>query len=308
MKALFLNTRILTSLFLLAMSGAVTAQQTEAKLLLSQYQQFAIHTQPIDRNLALSIASHEKSRRLDIKVYGIVDQPFSKVSAVLSDPAVMCDFLILNLNIKTCTYAQDKQRTELVIYVAGKNYSPLYRAMEINPYFELQKKNNQYMRVLMASRKSRWALYDYSVIVEATALGNATLLRFTSKYHASHINMAATLAYLKTFARNKVGFTVVGHNELGEPKYIQGMRGVIERNAVRSYLALQAYLETSNTPEKKRFDSRLRRWFKLTDAYPRQLHEMELQSYLDNKHREYRNQYKTQQKILRRDSVSPSQN
>lgn len=299
---------VVAALGLLLISVAANADQTDAKLLLHQYRQFSSVSKPINKNIPLRIQSHEQDRRLRVNVFGIVSHPYSRVVAILSKPAVMCDFLILNMNVKTCTYRQAGQRAEMMIYVSGKRYSPLFLALEISPYFELQKKNNKYMRVLMASRKSEWGLKEYSVVVEATPYGESTLVRFTSQYHASRVNMAATAVYLKTFARSKVGFTVVSQNQRGEPQFVGGMRGVIERNAVRSYLALQAYLETASVPAEQRFETRLRRWFNLTDAYPRQLREMQWQSYLSNKRREYDNQRKLQQRIFRRASKNNTPN
>lgn len=290
---------VIVGLFLFGYLGVVNADQNNAKILLSQFRQFSAVTEQINKNIPLRIQSRETKRRLHVDVFGIISHPFSRVVSILSKPANMCDFLILNLNVKTCTYGQESESAGLMIYVSSKNYRPLFLSLKIDPYFELQKKNKNYMRVLMASRKSAWGIKDYSVIVEAAPYGKSTLVRFTSRYHASRVNMAATTFYLKTIARNKVGFTVADHNRQGEPQYVRGMRGVIERNAVRSHLALQAYLETDSVPNGKRFEARLRRWFELTEVYPQQLHEMQWKSYLRNKRREYRNQRKLQLQISR---------
>ncbi len=285
---------------LMVYSTIANADRADAHQLLSQYRQFSTNIKPIDKSLPLRIQSNEQDRSLRVDVYGVVSHPYSRVADALSSPAAMCDFLILNMNVKTCTYMRENRRASMVIYVAGKNYAPLYRTLKIEPYFELQKKSKNYLRVLMASRKGRWGMKEYSVLVEASPYENKTLVRFSSNYHASRINKAATTTYLKTFARKKVGFTVVGRNKQGLPEYVRGMRGVIERNAVRSYLALQAYLETASMPPNRRFESRLRRWFELTDVYTRQLHEMHWQPYLHNKRREYQNQLRLQRRILRR--------
>ncbi len=285
---------------LFILSATVSAALSDSRLLLNQYRQFSATTKPLDRNLALRIQSDEQGRRLRVDVYGIVNQPYPRVAEALSSPAAMCDFLILNMNVKTCTYEQVGRRLFMTIYIAGKNYAPLYRTLEIEPYFELQKKDRNYLKVLVASREASRGKTEYSVFVEAVPYGKATLVRFSSKYFASRINKAATTAYLKTFALNKVGFTVIGRNNQGLPEYVRGMQGVIERNAVRSYLALQAYLETTDAPVNLRFESRLWRWFKLTNVYKRQLHEMHWQSYLLNKRREYQNQLMMQKQILRR--------
>jgi len=287
---------------LFILTTTVNLALADSRLFLNQYFQFSAFTKPIDKNLALRIQSHEQDRRLRVNVYGFVDYPYSQVADVLASPAAMCDFLILNMNVKACTYQQGERRANMTIYVAGKKYAPLYRTMKIKPYFELQKRNRSYLKVLMTSPKGSWGIKKYSVLVEASPYKNRTLVRFSSNYESSRLNKAATSVYLKTFARKKVGFTVVGQNQLGQPEYVRGMQGVIERNAVRSYLALQAYLETAGVVTNQRLKSRLRLWFELTDTYSRQLHEMDWQSYLHNKQREYQNQARLQQRLSTRTS------
>lgn len=298
-----MSSRIITlGIGLFILTTAANLALADSRLLLNQYHHFSKVTKPIDKRLALRIQSHEQDRRLRMNVYGFVNYPYSQVADVLARPAVMCDFLILNMNVKTCTFTPGERRANMVIYVAGKKYAPLYRSMKIEPYFELQERSNNYIRVLMASPKRRWGATEYSVMLEASPYKNRTLVHLTSAYKASHLNKAATSTYLKLFARKKVGFTVVGRNQSGQPEYVRGIQGVIERNAVRSYLALQAYLETASVLSNRRFESRLRRWFELTDVYSHQLHEMDWRSYLSNKQREYQNQLRQQQRLSIRTS------
>jgi hypothetical protein len=51
-----------------------------------------------------------------------------------------------------------------------------------------------------------------------------------------------------------------------------GVKGARERNAVRYYLALLAYLDTLQFTAEQRFDKRINEWFNLTEKYPRQLY------------------------------------
>ena len=48
--------------------------------------------------------------------------------------------------------------------------------------------------------------------------------------------------YLATGGRDKVGFSIVGKTASGAPQYLDGMRAVVERNTMRYYLAIDAYL------------------------------------------------------------------
>ena len=69
-----------------------------------------------------------------------------------------------------------------------------------------------------------------------------------------------------------------------------GVRGSLERNAVRYYLAIQAYMDTINIPPDQRFEKRNSRWYDLTARFPRQLYELDKGEYIANKRREHGNQ------------------
>ncbi len=107
--------------------------------------------------------------------------------------------------------------------------------------------------------------------------------------YAYAYGMTARLAmqgYLGTVGRNKVGFSVTGHTADGRPVYIAGTRGVIERNTMRYYLAIEAYLGALSAPAAQQAEKRLNAWFDSVERYPAQLHEMERGEYLDMKHGE----------------------
>jgi hypothetical protein len=61
------------------------------------------------------------------------------------------------------------------------------------------------------------------------------------------------------------------------------MRGVVERNTMRYYLAIEAYLGALSLPPAQQFERRLADWHAGIERYPRQLHELTLGEYLDLK-------------------------
>ncbi len=97
--------------------------------------------------------------------------------------------------------------------------------------------------------------------------------------------------YLATIGRDKVGFAVAGTRPGGQPVYIGGIRALVERNTMRYYLAIEAFLGAVSAAPQERLDRRLRAWFAAIERYPRQLHEMEQGEYLDMKHKEYLRQH-----------------
>ena len=97
----------------------------------------------------------------------------------------------------------------------------------------------------------------------------------------------AMRTYLATIGRDKVGFTVTGKGTDGQPDYIGGTRGVVERNTMRYYLAIDTYLEAAGAAPATQPERRFQTWFAAVERYPRQLHEMDKGEYLAMKRAEY---------------------
>ena len=95
--------------------------------------------------------------------------------------------------------------------------------------------------------------------------------------------------YLATLGRAKVGFTVTDHKD-GKPVYIDGVLGLLERNTMRYYLAIDAYLGATAVPVADQPEKRIRDWYASTERYAPQLHEMEQNDYLEMKRKEIRRQ------------------
>ena len=57
---------------------------------------------------------------------------------------------------------------------------------------------------------------------------------------------------------------------------------------MRYYLAVIAYVGAPPGPPGQQMEQRLRAWFQLTERYAVQLHELKLNEYLDEKHRDLR--------------------
>ncbi len=96
--------------------------------------------------------------------------------------------------------------------------------------------------------------------------------------------------YFATLGRDKVGFTVTRRRSNGQPEYIQGMRGLVERNAMRYYLAIDAYLSARTAAPAQQLQQRLQTWFSATEQYARQLHEIDRADYVEMKLSEYQRQ------------------
>jgi hypothetical protein len=116
--------------------------------------------------------------------------------------------------------------------------------------------------------------------------GGKTFVHVGYAYSDSPALRLAAKVYFATIGGGKVGFTVTGTDSSGKPVYIGGPRGAIERNAVRYYFAIQAYMNTLRHAEKDRFSMRISEWYDLANRYREQLFELEKSDYLEFKTKE----------------------
>ena len=100
-----------------------------------------------------------------------------------------------------------------------------------------------------------------------------TFIHFSYSFAYGLAGRLALQVYLGTIGRDKVGFGVAGTGSDGKPVYIGGIRGLVERNTMRYYLAIEAFLGAVSAPPQERLERRLRDWFAASERYPRQLHE-----------------------------------
>ena len=128
---------------------------------------------------------------------------------------------------------------------------------------------------------------DYRIALEAIPLETGQTfihLAFSNAYGS--LGRLAMQAYFATTARDRVGFTVLDTQPDGRLRHVGGMRGAVERNAMRYYLAIESYLGALSGSPQARFEKRIHAWYEASERYPRQLHEMEQGDYLDMKRKE----------------------
>ncbi len=221
------------------------------------------------------------------EMYAVVNYPFAVVSAGLSSPDHWCDVMILHINTKYCRSVVAPSGPVLRVNIGKKTPEDLTDAARVEFSFTVGAASSDYLEVLLAANEGPLGTSDYRIQLDAVALPNAkTFLHLTYTYATDFSARLAMQTYLATLGRSKVGFTVVGTLPGGQPAYVGGMRGVVERNTMRYYLAIDAYLESLGGAPAGQLDKRLQGWFAAVERYPLQLHELDLQEYLSMKHAE----------------------
>ena len=235
----------------------------------------------------LVLNSTESPDQLKGEIYAVLNYPFATVNGALNNPAHWCNALILHINVKYCRAISDKAGTVLDINLGKKYDQPLVETYKTTfKYSEVTSAANYFSRELKAA-DGPLGTHDYRIWVEATPLKNGqTFLHFTYAYSFGLTGRLAMKGYLATIGKDKVGFTIDGKQSNTQPNYIQGVRGVVERNTMRYYLAIDAYLATLKTPPESQLEKSLQVWFDNTEQFSEQLHEVERAEYFEMKRKE----------------------
>ncbi len=248
-------------------------------------------------DLALRVESWEKEGLLGAEVVSRLDYPYARFYETLTQPGAWCQILPLVFNIKSCTYMNTDGRQHLTVYIGRKFYETPEDAYKVDYRFQVQEESAERFRILLFAPEGPHGTGDYRIELEARAESDGrTALYMRSSFRPSLRSTLATRAYLATSGRDKVGFSIQGYKN-GEPVYVGGTSGIIERNAMRYYLALKAYLDTLQLPQEARFQARLHAWYDMTEEYPRQLYEMDKEDYLSAKKRERMQQLELQESL-----------
>jgi len=240
----------------------------------------------------LYLDSSETSDGVAGDVYALLDYPLAIAGAALGSPDNWCDILLLHLNTKYCRASIAGRERVLNLSIGKKHDQPLDDAYQVIAGYQVVAQSPNYLQVRLDVDKGPLSTRDYRIVIEAIAPENGkTFIHISYSYKYGLVGRLAMQAYLATIGRDKVGFTVVGTQADRQPLYIGGMRGVVERNTMRYYLAIEAFLGALSTPRQEQPEKRFRDWFSAIERYPRQLHELERSEYLDMKRKEFLRQH-----------------
>ena len=295
-----MNTRVRTiercvmamlAVLLLWAGGLDAAHAQDAAALLARHA--SLHEQlasnPFHRPLVLE--STQTSNDLKGDVYAVVDQPYAVVATALQGMDHWCALLILHLNVKDCSTAGKAPNEVLSLYLGRKFDQPLEDAYRVDFNYRAATVGDDYLKVLMKADTGPLSTRNYRLALEAVPLdAKRSFIHMSYSYAYGLAARLAMQGYLATVGSDKVGFSIVGKDDDGKPLYIGGVRGVVERNTMRYYLAIEAYLGALSAPPGDRLEKRLRDWYAATERYTVQLHELDRDDYLAMKRHEVQRQ------------------
>lgn len=259
------------------MAAAVPAYAGNAEALRARYA--AMEAELADSNFGrpLHIESREEGGRQTGDIHAAIDMPFATVAAALRDPGRWCDILVLPANVKRCTAAE----SSLALYVARKPQDPPEDAYRVDLNYRVLSDHSDYREVLLSAPSGPMGTRNYRIRLEAAPLdGQRSFLHLSYSYALGLAARIAMQAYFATSGRDKTGFSIVDRQPDGRPVYVDGARGAVERNAMRYYLAVEAFLESLQAPPRERLETRLRDWYAAIDQYPQLKEDVDREEYL----------------------------
>jgi hypothetical protein len=287
---------LLAALGTLPDTQAATAPEGNRTQLLAAYRLLEPRLRLGTGNTPLTVETSTRDGLVLGNIYAILDHPYGKVTQALRNAHNWCDIVPLHMNMKACTTQPLHTGTHLTLYAGRKSYQPPGQARALSYTYRVQTLDSDYFSATLTADKAE--ADSPPVALEAIPLdGERVLIHVRYAWRTPLWLRVATDSYFATVGARKVGFSTTGTDLHGEPEYVGGLHGAIERNALRYYLALDSYFSTDQTTEAGRFEQRLNRWFDLTEHYPAQLHEMNKADYLWTKRKERTQQLKMQQQL-----------
>jgi hypothetical protein len=236
----------------------------------------------------LHIDSSENGDTLNGDVYAVLDHSFAAVSGSLKNPADWCDIMLLPFNTKYCRAMEANGASSLQVRIGRKFDQPVQDAYPLDFAWQPVAVAPDYFESRLHARTGPLGTRDYRIAVSAVPLdGGRTFMHLSYSYGYGLAGRVAMQGYLATAGASKVGFSVSGKDGNGQPVYIGGVRGAVERTAMRYYLAIDAHLASLKFPPGQQLDKRLQAWFSSAERYMRQLHEMDGATYFAMKRGEY---------------------
>ncbi|PKO58890.1 MAG: hypothetical protein CVU24_16395, partial [Betaproteobacteria bacterium HGW-Betaproteobacteria-18] len=197
----------------------------------------------------LVLQSSESADGLSGNIYAVVAYPFATVSTGMKSPEHWCEVMILHINTKYCRAVVGPQGANLRVNIGKKTPQAIAAATRVDFRYTETTTTRTYFAITLTAKDGPLSTSNYRIQLEAVELpGNKSFLHFTYAYNVGFVGRLAMQTYLATLGAGKVGFTLVGKSADGQPIHVAGVRGVVERNTMRYYLAIDSFLASLSEP------------------------------------------------------------
>lgn len=288
--------RLIGAVVVLLSTTDVFATESDYETLKDTYLTLQSRLESNDFKNPIVVDSNVNKENVKGIVYAVLPHNFNQTGKLFRNVNSLCNALDFHINVKSCTVSAAQDHSPLLhVYIGNKDYQQPDEAYRFDYGYEVVANEPNYLDIRLNTVDGPLDSKDYQISIQAIPLDNQSSFVVFS-YSAVYGLMTRLMinTYLATSGRNKVGFTRVGTDSDGNTKYIKGIEGLLERNAVRYMFAFYSFLDSESYPKEQRMNIGLNRWFELTRQYPRQLYEIAKDEYIDNKQREQMNQQELQ--------------
>lgn len=290
-----LSTLLIASILLGSASAQISLASTSeqnATALLERHQALASQLSSNVYERPLYLESIETSSMVTGNAYAVLNFPFSTVSNTFKSPNHWCDVMILHINTKYCRAVPGSNPVTLKVHVGKKTPQTLQESFPLEFAMRQVSTSANLLVVQLNAENGPMGTSNYRIELQAVPLeGNKTFMYLRYSYEYGVAGRLAMQGYLATGGRGKVGFsTKTPATANAKASYVGGARGAVERNTMRYYLAIDAYLQALPLPPAQQVNARLDKWFDATEQYPLQLRETDKTSYMKMKKSEIQRQ------------------
>lgn len=269
-----------------AVPDPTAEQRAQALRLRFESQRAAMADSDFGRPLRLE--SSDRDRRARGEVLALLEQALTDLDRALQDPWRWCEIMLLTPSISRCE-VQDDNPPRLEVRLARRFDQMPQEGIAAQFAFHRQASDAHYSAVRLEADEGPIGTSDYRIEVEALALDpERSVVRMAYSYRYGLMASLASKAYLAGKGGGKVGFTRIGGAQ--DDARIGGMRGSVERNAMRYYLAIEAHVAQAVVgPEapSSRLAGSLERWLEAIARHPHQLAETDPKAYRRVKHERF---------------------
>ena len=171
----------------------------------------------------------------------------------------------------------------LNVYHTDKFSEPLDDAYQMEFVYRVSKLQPVYFDISLTAHEGPDHTKNHQLVLETIPIDkNITFidLRYSFDYSA--------LGYflMTIFGDTKIGFSIIDRHSDGNPFYVEGLRGLVERDVVRHCLAIVAYFDLLKTRPDRRFERRFSQLYDFTTRFKKQFSEMKKEEYLKYKNKD----------------------
>lgn len=263
---------------------------TDAETLRGKYTEMAPQLRASALGRPLVLQSTQQVDQLRSEIYAVLPYSHAQLRNALQSPVHWCDMLMLNIKTIGCQLQMRSAGARLLLHVGRTGSEDLAQALPLEFSYRVQLADAHYLDMALQADSGPSGTSDYRFRIEAIGLPDGqSFVRLTYAYASNAMARLATQAYLATLGRDKVGFTPDPDAPATRDGFIGGPRGLVERNAMRYFLAIDAYLQVPGPGTDVAVRAqRLQHWFDAAEGFARQLHEVDRAAYLEMKQAQWR--------------------